>query len=226
MPYCTRASRTPWKVSSGKTWRLAPFLVASLIQMGITCVRSMRYVVRALAVPSGRALLPAGKSLVRQTQIFLCSQHVHSWTMISSTAALRSCLLRFWSFWDVFSFSENKYLTVMEKSHLQYALKPHQPLEMIFHLLPENLLMSGLQTVPGLLPAHGDASKGSFPCPAACAAPAKGGRLPGGLRAGQAGRWDGVPGSTEGFSAVLPLGKSVSRCMGRRGCSPCVRSSA
>lgn len=51
----------------------------------------------------------------------------------------------------------------MEKSHLQYALKPHQPLEMIFHLLPENLLMSGLQTVPGLLPARGDASKGSFP---------------------------------------------------------------
>ncbi|XP_075376442.1 nephrocystin-4 isoform X5 [Mycteria americana] len=51
---------------------------------------------------------------------------------------------------------KNKYLTVMEKSHLQYALKPHQPLETIFHLLPENLLMSGLQTVPGLLPGHGD----------------------------------------------------------------------
>ncbi|XP_075577688.1 nephrocystin-4 [Pelecanus crispus] len=53
---------------------------------------------------------------------------------------------------------KNKYLTVMEKSHLQYALMPHQPLETIFHLLPENLLMSGLQTVPGLLLAHGDAS--------------------------------------------------------------------
>ncbi|XP_010288874.1 PREDICTED: nephrocystin-4, partial [Phaethon lepturus] len=53
---------------------------------------------------------------------------------------------------------KNKYLTVMEKSHLQYSLKPHQPLETIFHLLPENLLMSGLQTVPGLLPAYGDAS--------------------------------------------------------------------
>ncbi|NXX62641.1 NPHP4 protein, partial [Scopus umbretta] len=53
---------------------------------------------------------------------------------------------------------KNKYLTVMEKSHLQYALKPHQPLEKIFHLLPENLLMSGLQTIPGLLPARGDAS--------------------------------------------------------------------
>ncbi|KAM9256435.1 nephrocystin-4 [Cariama cristata] len=51
---------------------------------------------------------------------------------------------------------KNKYLTVMEKSHLQYALKPHQPLETIFHLLPENLLISGLQTIPGLLPARGD----------------------------------------------------------------------
>ncbi|XP_010563690.1 PREDICTED: nephrocystin-4 [Haliaeetus leucocephalus] len=53
---------------------------------------------------------------------------------------------------------KNKYLMVMEKSHLQYALKTHQPLETIFHLLPENLLVSGLQTIPGLLPAHGDAS--------------------------------------------------------------------
>ncbi|KAL2296508.1 hypothetical protein Nmel_015827 [Mimus melanotis] len=52
---------------------------------------------------------------------------------------------------------KNKYMTVMEKSHLQYSLKFHQPLETIFHLLPENLLISGLQTVPGLLPAHGDA---------------------------------------------------------------------
>ncbi|XP_058711308.1 nephrocystin-4 isoform X2 [Poecile atricapillus] len=51
---------------------------------------------------------------------------------------------------------KNKYMTVMEKSYLQYALKSHQPLEAIFHLLPENLLISGLQTVPGLLPARGD----------------------------------------------------------------------
>ncbi|KFZ63786.1 Nephrocystin-4, partial [Antrostomus carolinensis] len=53
---------------------------------------------------------------------------------------------------------KNKYLTVMEKSHLQYSLKPHQPLETIFHLLPENLLISGLQNVPGLLPVQGDTS--------------------------------------------------------------------
>ncbi|XP_021272984.1 nephrocystin-4 isoform X2 [Numida meleagris] len=51
---------------------------------------------------------------------------------------------------------KNKYMTVMENSHLQYTLKPHPPLETIFHLLPENLLVSGLQKIPGLLPAHGD----------------------------------------------------------------------
>ncbi|XP_054250792.1 nephrocystin-4 [Indicator indicator] len=50
---------------------------------------------------------------------------------------------------------KNRYLMVMEKSHLQYALRTHQPLEMVFHLLPENLLVSGLQTLPGLLPVHG-----------------------------------------------------------------------
>ncbi|KAM9521535.1 nephrocystin-4 isoform 1-T1 [Guaruba guarouba] len=53
---------------------------------------------------------------------------------------------------------KNKYLTVMEKSHLQYTLKPHQPLEMIFHLLPENLPVSGLQNIPGLLPVCRDMS--------------------------------------------------------------------
>ncbi|XP_067167069.1 nephrocystin-4 isoform X2 [Apteryx mantelli] len=53
---------------------------------------------------------------------------------------------------------KNKYMTVMENSHLQYTLRPHLPLETIFHLFPENLLMSGLQKIPGLLPARGDTS--------------------------------------------------------------------
>ncbi|XP_019477989.1 nephrocystin-4 isoform X2 [Meleagris gallopavo] len=51
---------------------------------------------------------------------------------------------------------KNKYMTMMENSHLQYTLKLHPPLEKVFHLLPENLLVSGLQKIPGLLPAHGD----------------------------------------------------------------------
>uniref|UniRef100_A0A8C6JUA5 Uncharacterized protein n=1 Tax=Melopsittacus undulatus TaxID=13146 RepID=A0A8C6JUA5_MELUD len=53
---------------------------------------------------------------------------------------------------------KNKYLTVMEKSHLQYTLRPHQPLETISHLLPENLPVSGLHNIPGLLPVCGDMS--------------------------------------------------------------------
>ncbi|NXD10950.1 NPHP4 protein, partial [Nothocercus nigrocapillus] len=50
---------------------------------------------------------------------------------------------------------KNKYMTVMENSHLQYTLRPHAPLETILHLFPENLLMSGLQKIPGVLPTRG-----------------------------------------------------------------------
>ncbi|NXA52003.1 NPHP4 protein, partial [Nothocercus julius] len=50
---------------------------------------------------------------------------------------------------------KNKYVTVMENSHLQYTLRPHVPLETILHLFPENLLVSGLQKIPGVLPARG-----------------------------------------------------------------------
>lgn len=53
-------------------------------------------------------------------------------------------------------------MTVMENSHLQCTLKLHPPLEAVYHLFPENLLMSGLQRIPGLLPAQGDTSKGSI----------------------------------------------------------------
>ncbi|XP_058530465.1 nephrocystin-4 isoform X2 [Ochotona princeps] len=51
---------------------------------------------------------------------------------------------------------QSKHLTVIEGCSLQYSLKPHPPLEPALHLLPENLLVSGLQHVPGLLPAPGD----------------------------------------------------------------------
>ncbi|XP_062449132.1 nephrocystin-4 isoform X3 [Rhea pennata] len=51
---------------------------------------------------------------------------------------------------------KNKYMTVIENSHLQYTIRPHQPLETIFHLFPENLLVSGSQKIPGLLSARGD----------------------------------------------------------------------
>ncbi|XP_054439309.1 nephrocystin-4 [Pteronotus mesoamericanus] len=52
---------------------------------------------------------------------------------------------------------QNKHLTVIENCGLQCTLRPHPALEPAFHLLPENLLVSGLQHIPGLLPAPGDA---------------------------------------------------------------------
>jgi len=51
---------------------------------------------------------------------------------------------------------QNRHMTLLESCGLQYALRPHPPLEPVFHLLPENLLVSGLQHIPGLLPAHRD----------------------------------------------------------------------
>lgn len=53
-------------------------------------------------------------------------------------------------------------MTVLESCSLQYSLRPHPALEPAFHLLPEHLLVSGLQPVPGLLPAPGDSGKGGF----------------------------------------------------------------
>ncbi|XP_077620115.1 nephrocystin-4 [Crocuta crocuta] len=51
---------------------------------------------------------------------------------------------------------QNKHVTLVENCSLQYTLRPHPLLESVFHLIPENLLVSGLQHIPGLLPAHGE----------------------------------------------------------------------
>ncbi|XP_064137216.1 nephrocystin-4 isoform X3 [Loxodonta africana] len=51
---------------------------------------------------------------------------------------------------------QNKHLTLLENCSLQYTLRLHPALEPVRHLLPENLLVSGLQQIPGLLPAHGE----------------------------------------------------------------------
>ncbi|KAM4872565.1 nephrocystin-4 isoform 2-T2 [Thomomys bottae] len=51
---------------------------------------------------------------------------------------------------------QSKHLTMVEACCLLYTLRPHPALEPAFHLLPENLLVSGLQQIPGLLPPHGD----------------------------------------------------------------------
>uniref|UniRef100_F7EZ73 Nephrocystin 4 n=1 Tax=Monodelphis domestica TaxID=13616 RepID=F7EZ73_MONDO len=51
---------------------------------------------------------------------------------------------------------QSKYLTLIENCYIQYTLKIHPLLEAAFHLFPENFLVSGLQKIPGLLPAHGE----------------------------------------------------------------------
>ncbi|KAL7978581.1 hypothetical protein Chor_005563 [Crotalus horridus] len=48
-------------------------------------------------------------------------------------------------------FNENKYLTVMENSHLQCTLQLHPPLEVIYHLLPENTPVSRGERKPRLM---------------------------------------------------------------------------
>ncbi|XP_077007618.1 nephrocystin-4 isoform X2 [Tamandua tetradactyla] len=51
---------------------------------------------------------------------------------------------------------QNRHMTLLESCSLQYTLQPHLPLGPARHLLPENLLVSGLQQIPGLLPARGE----------------------------------------------------------------------
>uniref|UniRef100_A0A670IKP8 Nephrocystin 4 n=1 Tax=Podarcis muralis TaxID=64176 RepID=A0A670IKP8_PODMU len=48
----------------------------------------------------------------------------------------------------------NKNLMVIDSCHLQCSLQPHPPLEAVYHLLPENTLVSSLQRIPGMLAAH------------------------------------------------------------------------
>uniref|UniRef100_A0A8C8SJT5 Nephrocystin 4 n=1 Tax=Pelusios castaneus TaxID=367368 RepID=A0A8C8SJT5_9SAUR len=47
-------------------------------------------------------------------------------------------------------------MTAIENTHLQYTLRSHPPLETVYHLFPENMLVSGLQKIPGLLLTHGE----------------------------------------------------------------------
>uniref|UniRef100_G3X1V6 Nephrocystin 4 n=1 Tax=Sarcophilus harrisii TaxID=9305 RepID=G3X1V6_SARHA len=51
---------------------------------------------------------------------------------------------------------QSKYMTLIENCCILYTLKFHHFLDAVFHLLPENFLVSGSQKIPGLLPAHGE----------------------------------------------------------------------
>ncbi|XP_069466369.1 nephrocystin-4 [Ambystoma mexicanum] len=50
----------------------------------------------------------------------------------------------------------NKYITLVENCQIQYSLRPHPPLEIVLHLFPENLLISGTEIIPGIEAAEGD----------------------------------------------------------------------
>ncbi|XP_030641101.1 nephrocystin-4 [Chanos chanos] len=52
----------------------------------------------------------------------------------------------------------NRSLTVMEGAQLLYTLQPHPPLNPIMHLLPQNILVSGHDRIPGVVPATGAAA--------------------------------------------------------------------
>ncbi|XP_075461060.1 nephrocystin-4 isoform X4 [Ascaphus truei] len=44
-------------------------------------------------------------------------------------------------------------MALIENSHVQYTLRPHSVLETALHLLPENLLVSGSEKIPGIITA-------------------------------------------------------------------------
>ncbi|XP_078498754.1 nephrocystin-4 isoform X2 [Lissotriton helveticus] len=48
----------------------------------------------------------------------------------------------------------NKYITLIENCQIQYSLREHPPLDAVTHLFPENMLVSGRETIPGVLAAE------------------------------------------------------------------------
>ncbi|KAI1892585.1 hypothetical protein AGOR_G00135100 [Albula goreensis] len=51
---------------------------------------------------------------------------------------------------------QNKLMSVIEGAHLQYTLKPHPALETAMLFLPENVLVSGTESIPGVVPSSGN----------------------------------------------------------------------
>ncbi|XP_039611926.1 nephrocystin-4 isoform X1 [Polypterus senegalus] len=46
---------------------------------------------------------------------------------------------------------QSKFLTLIEGAHIKYSFCPHPALEQVMHLLPQNLLVSGSDTIPGVV---------------------------------------------------------------------------
>ncbi|KAJ8386877.1 hypothetical protein AAFF_G00165780 [Aldrovandia affinis] len=51
---------------------------------------------------------------------------------------------------------QNKLMTLIEGAHLQCSLKPHPALEPAMRFLPPNTLVSGAESIPGVVPSCGD----------------------------------------------------------------------
>ncbi|XP_069804514.1 nephrocystin-4 [Dendropsophus ebraccatus] len=48
----------------------------------------------------------------------------------------------------------NRHMTLIEKSHIQYGLRTHSALKEVSHLLPPDVLISGSERIPGLIPGR------------------------------------------------------------------------
>ena len=55
-----------------------------------------------------------------------------------------------------FSYQESPSLLSIEACTLSFVLQIHSPLEKVFHLIPENAIMSGDDFVPGILEPQPD----------------------------------------------------------------------
>ncbi|MGH0154034.1 UNVERIFIED_CONTAM: hypothetical protein FKN15_026339 [Acipenser sinensis] len=51
---------------------------------------------------------------------------------------------------------KNEFMTLIEGAHIQCSLRPHPALERVMHLLPQNMLVSGAETIPGVVPPTED----------------------------------------------------------------------
>uniref|UniRef100_A0A4W3GL56 Nephrocystin 4 n=1 Tax=Callorhinchus milii TaxID=7868 RepID=A0A4W3GL56_CALMI len=50
---------------------------------------------------------------------------------------------------------KNRLMTLIEGSHILYLLRTHPALEKVMHLVPENMLISGVETIPGIVQPYG-----------------------------------------------------------------------
>ena len=84
----------------------------------------------------------------------------HAWLLKRSLTIL-TIWRGLYSFYEVvvlffFFFKESSSLLPIEACTLSFVLQIHPPLEKVFHLIPENAIMSGDDFVPGILEPQPD----------------------------------------------------------------------